>query len=102
MRGKVKNLFDYPAGILVNQQLSFCVRVFPVPQRGVSAIVCALGKPYFHSGFYFTARVTRHPFIDDILEWGNLAFTVRTVHAIIDGDIADTTAGKIEFGILPG
>lgn len=44
MKGKVKNLLHYPAGFLVDYQLVFDFRVFPVPDGGIGADTLSCGK----------------------------------------------------------
>src|SRR5699024_6569815 len=55
MNGEVKNLLHYPAGFLVDYQLVFDFRVFPVPDGSISADTLSCGKLCFESGLYLAA-----------------------------------------------
>ena len=63
MNGKVKNLLHYPAGFLVDYQLVFDFRVFPVPDGSIGTDTLSCGKLRFESGLYLAARIFRKPFI---------------------------------------
>ena len=52
MNSKVKNLLHYPAGFLVDYQLVFDFRVFPVPDGSIGADTLSCGKLCFESGLY--------------------------------------------------
>src|SRR5699024_11887295 len=59
MNGKVKNLLHYPAGFLVDYQLVFDFRVFPVPDGSIGADTLSCGKLCFESGIYLAACIFR-------------------------------------------
>ena len=101
MKGKVKNLLHYPAGFLVDYQLVFDFRVFPVPDGGIGADTLSCGKLRFESGLYLAACIFRKPFIsqprikndalcfdisDKIVVDVNVAFLV-IVHGIAFADL---------------
>ena len=67
MNGKVKNLLHYPSGSLVDYQLVFDFRVFPVPDGSISADTLSCGKLCFESGLYLAACIFRKPFIEQRL-----------------------------------
>jgi hypothetical protein len=67
MNGKVKNLLHYPAGFLVDYQLVFDFRVFPVPDGSIGTDTLSCGKLRFESGLYLAARIFRKPFIEQRL-----------------------------------
>jgi len=67
MNGKVKNLLHYPAGFLVDYQLVFDFRVFPVPDGSIGTDTLPCGKLRFESGLYLAARIFRKPFIEQRL-----------------------------------
>ena len=68
MNGKVKNLLHYPAGFLVDYQLVFDFRVFPVPDGSIGTDTLSCGKLRFESGLYLAARIFRKPFIKQVFE----------------------------------
>ena len=40
--------------------------------------------------------------IQNVQKRGQLTFAIQSIHIVVDGDIADTLAGEIDFRILPG
>ena len=68
MNSKVKNLLHYPAGFLVDYQLVFDFRVFPVPDGSIGADTLSCGKLCFESGLYLAACIFRKPFIEQVFE----------------------------------
>ena len=102
MNGKVKNLFDNPPCFRVNQKMTFLIRVFDIAQRGIGSIVCAICKPCPHGRFYLFAGLAGVHFIQNVEEWGKLILSVDGVHIVIDSDIADAFAGKVDFRVLAG
>ena len=102
MNGKVKNLFDNPPCFRVNQKMTFLIRVFDIAKRSIGSIVCAICEPCPHGRLYLFAGLAGVHFIQNVEEWGKLILSVDGVHIVIDSDIADAFAGKVDFRVLAG
>ena len=96
MNGKVKNLFDNPPCFRVNQKMAFLIWVFDIAKRSIGSIVCAICEPCPHGRLYLFAGLAGVHFIQNVEEWGKLILSV------IDSDIADSFAGKVDFRVLAG
>ena len=102
MYSKVKNLLYNPACFRVDQKMTFFVRVFYIAQRCIGSIVCAICEPCPHGRLYLFAGLAGVHFIQNVEEWGKLILSVDGVHIVIDSDIADAFAGKVDFRVLAG
>ena len=72
-----------------------------VANRSICPIVCALCKFCLKGRFYFTAGISCHPLIDDVLKRCNFALAFFTVHAVVNRYVADIMAGEVQFRVLP-
>jgi len=64
--------------------------------------VCAVCETGTHGCFDLFAGLAGVHFIQDVQKRGKLAFTVESVHVVIDGNIADAFAWKVDFRVLAG
>ena len=102
MNGKVKDLFDNPPCFRVNRKMPGLIRVFDITQRGVGSVVCAVCKPCPHGGLDLFAGLAGVHLVQDIQEWGKLAFSVEGVHIVVDRNVADAFAWEVDFCVLAG
>ena len=100
MNGKVKNLLHYPAGFLVDYQLVFDFRVFPVPDGSIGTDTLSCGKLRFESGLYLAARIFRKPFIEQVFERDKIGKPFLCVLILRNGDVAHPFFREQKFQIV--
>ena len=100
MSGKVKDLFDDPAGFLVDHDLVFRVGVFFISERRIGCCSfpgCVLG---FQCGLDLSAGVLGKPLVEQVLEGNEIAQAFFCILVLCDGDVADVLFREHEFQII--
>ncbi len=101
MQGEVEDFLNDPPCFRVNQQMTLLIRVFDVPNRRIGSHVQAVGELRLESSSDLLAGLSCLHFIEDVEKRGHLTFTLRRVNIVVDGDVANAFAGKVDFCVLP-
>jgi len=89
-------------GFLVNEQMVFVLRVFPIPKRGKTPGKLSFLRFQKIRGMDFLGNILAVHLVQDILERGNVVVIPQGVDAVIHGDIADTVSWEKVLNQMPG
>ena len=89
-------------GFLVNEQMVFVLRVFPIPKRGKTPGKLSFLRFQKIRGMDFLGNILAVHLIQDILERGNVVVIPQGVDTVIHGDIADTASWEKVLNQMPG
>ena len=100
MGSEIEDLFDDPAGFLIDHDLVFRVGVFFISERRIGC--CSFPGCVFCSqcGFDLAAGILGEPLVEQVLKRDEIAQALFGVLVLRDGDVADVLFREHEFQII--
>ena len=98
--GKVEYLFDDPLVLGIEDQVSFLLGVFYIPDGSVSSVMSTAHKFGVQSRLDFLRCLSRVHLIEDVEERRDLALSLVAINSVGNGNIADVMRRKVDVYLL--
>ena len=98
--GQIKYLFHDPLRLWIYYQMALSLRVLHIAQRRMRSPMSVGHTACAQRGFDLFTGLPGVHLIENVQKRGQFALPVEGIHIVIDGNIAHTLAGKVDFRVL--